>query len=77
MAKKKEEIKDENVTVVGQDVEVIKQTEFVIPKDAIIDVSVTVISLAGDPYHKDGEEFQMAKRTAIEREKLGWVKIKE
>lgn len=73
MAKVKE--KDTDVTKVGEDVVV--QTEFEVPKDAIIDVSVTVESLSLDPYHKDGEEFQMAKRTAELLATKGWVKIKE
>jgi len=73
MAKKKEE---QEVTKVGEDVQEVVQTEFQVPKDAIIDVSVTVVSLAGDPYHKDGEEFQMAKRTAELLQERGWVKIK-
>jgi len=73
MAKAKKE--DTDVTKVGEDV--IVQTEFQVPKDAIIDVSVTVISLPGDPYHKDGVEFQMAKRTAELLAVRGWVEIKK
>jgi len=74
MAKKKE---DTDVTKVGEDVQEVVQTEFQVPKDAIIDEPVTVISLAGDPYHKNGEEFQMAKRTAELLALRGWVEIKK
>ncbi len=69
---KKEETE---VTKVGEDVVV--QTEFTIPKDAIIDVSVSVVSLPGDPYHKDGEEFTLAKKTADLLVERGWVKLKD
>lgn len=73
MAKGKKE--EGEVTKVGEDV--IVQTEFEVPKDAIIDVSVDVISLPGDPYHKDGEVFPMAKRTADLLVSRGWVKLKD
>lgn len=73
MGKVKKE--EQEVTLVGEGVQ--EPTEFVIPKDAVIDVAVTVISLNGDPYHKNGEEFQMAKKTAELRAEQGWVKIKE
>ena len=42
----------------------------------IIDVAVTVIAVA-DPYHKEGTEFQLGKRTAEDLVKRGWVKFKE
>lgn len=70
MAKKKEE----EETKVGEGV--IPSTEFKVPKDAIIDTAVTVVSLVADPYHKDGDEFQLARKTAEDLEKRGWVKIK-
>jgi len=77
MSKTKKEEKE--VTVVGEDVkkEEVVTTEFKIPKDAIIDVAVTVISLKDDPYHRDGEEFQLGKKTAELLAEKGWVKIKE
>lgn len=71
MAKSKKE--EGEVTVIG---EVSEPKELIVPPDAIIDVAVTVISLEADPYHKDGEEFQMGKKTAEELAKRGWVKIK-
>ena len=54
-----------------------KQTEFAISENTIIDRLVTVVSLPGDPYHKDGAEFQMAYATAKKLEKKERVKIKE
>lgn len=54
-----------------------KSIEFKVPKDASIDEAVTVISLPGDPYHDDGHEFEMAKKTADILVKRGWVEIKE
>ena len=54
-----------------------EQKEIVVPKDAIVDAPVTVVSLSGDPYHKDGEEFEVGKKTADELVKRGWVKLKE
>lgn len=51
--------------------------EVSVPANSVIDVAVTVISLAGDKFHKDGEEFQMAKKTAEIMAERGLVKIKE
>lgn len=76
MSKKQKEDKNEEVTQVGEDVKV-EQTEFSVPKGSIIDKAVTVISLDKDPYHKDGDEFQMAEKTAKLLEEKGWVKIKK
>jgi len=73
MRKAKKE--EQEVTVVGEGVQ--EATEFVIPKDAVIDTAVTVVSLKGDPYHKDGDEFEIAKKTADMLVERGWVKIKE
>lgn len=73
MSKQKAE---DEVTKVGEDVKV-EQKEFKPGKDAIVDVAVTVISLEGDPYHKNGAEFQLAKKTANELAERGWVKIKK
>ena len=72
MAKKNKE----EVTVVGEDVKPVEPVEFVVPEGAIIDKQVTVISLAS-PYHKEGEEFGCAERTAKILAERGWVKIKE
>jgi len=52
-----------------------KDKEFNIPVDAKIDVEVEVESLAGDPYHKNGERFKMAKTTAEKLVERGCVKI--
>lgn len=73
MGKAKKE--EQEVTKVGEDVH--EQTEIIVPKESIIDVPVTVVSLKDDPYHKDGEEFQLAKRTAEDLVKRGWVKLKD
>lgn len=73
MAKQKKE--DTQVTKVGEGAQ--ETTETVIPKGAIVDVAVTVVSLANDPFHKDGEEFEMAQRTAEQLQEKGWVKIKK
>lgn len=54
-----------------------EKKEMVIPKDATIDVPVTVISLEGDVHHENGVEFQVGKKTAEKLAKLGRVKIKE
>jgi len=53
-----------------------QRKEFIIPKDATVDVPVTVISLAADPYHEDGAEFQVGKKSAERMVKNGWVSIK-
>jgi hypothetical protein len=74
MAKKKDEEKE--ATKVGEDVKV-DQTELQIPKDAIVDSLVWVISLDGDVHHKTGDEFQMGRKTALMMQDLGRVKIKE
>jgi hypothetical protein len=49
----------------------------VITPGGIVDVPVTVISLSDDPYHEDGHEFQLGKKTADELVKRGWVEIKK
>ena len=55
----------DDVTKVGIMDEPVKPG-IVINPGGIIDVAVTVVSLADDPYHKDGEEFQLGKKTAEE-----------
>jgi hypothetical protein len=62
-----------------QDEKVEKPEEkaFEISKDSMIDVSVTVISQDGDPYHETGAEFEVGKKTAKELEARGWVKLKK
>lgn len=69
-------MRKKEVTKVGEDVKPVEKTEFEIPKNAVIDRLVRVISLPGDPYHKDGEEFDLAIKTAKLLEERGWVKIK-
>jgi len=51
--------------------------EIVVSKNAIVDKTVTVVSLDGDKFHKTGTEFGMGKATAEKLAKLGRVKIKE
>jgi len=68
--------KEKEVTKVGEGVQEIEKTEIKLPKGAFVDQLVTVVSLPGDPYHKDGVEFDVAKNTAEILEQRGWVKIK-
>ena len=78
MGKENKNLKEQadNETVVG----IVKPVdedlkELVIPSNAVIDVQVTVISKEKDPFHKTGEKFKMAKKTAELKEEAGWVEI--
>lgn len=52
------------------------EKKFDVAKDAHVGKPVTVIALAGDPYHEEGAEFEVGMKKADELVKRGWVKPK-